>query len=356
MSSSDKVTEEPGWTLLTLVVDRSGSMAGIKGDMERGIKDLIEEHARDEGTCLVTLTQFDDQFDVVADGVPAAQLAPYTLHPRNGTALLDAIGRTIAMVHARLEDMSPEDRPSNVVFAVITDGQENASQEWSRQQVREAIEAKTAEGWHFTFLGADPGAVQEGLALGVDADSVLMWERSDVGTTGALQSLSDSSRRLRSGQARRIEYTEAERQAASGKLIAPLTAGRSARPHLFLDVDGVLNVLETDLGCDPGMFDDFCVHDVDFDVVAGYHRSLAVWLSPTMAARIASLPVDIHWVTTWEHHANSAIAPLCGLPAGPARPHPRGRRREVGPRLEVFRCSRARRTRSAALRLDRRRQ
>ena len=310
----DHDPDHAGWTLLTLVVDRSASMAPIHEDMERAIEALVEEQDHGEGPCVVTLTQFDDQYEVVADGVPAAEMVPYRLEPRGGTALLDAIGRTITMVHARMERMSPQDRPAHVVFAVITDGGENASQEWSRLQVLDAIAARTAEGWHFTFLGASRDAVQEGLALGVDVDSLLIWERSDAGTAGAMQSLSDSSHRLRSGAASRIEYTEAERRAASGRLGAPASAPRSVRPHLFLDVDGVLNVFERDLGSDAEMFDDFVQHDVDFDVVAGYHRSVAVWLSPAMGARIARLAVDTQWVTTWEHRANSAIGPLCGLP------------------------------------------
>ncbi len=178
----------------------------------------------------------------------------------------------------------------------------------------DAIEAKTAEGWHFTFLGTDEEALGEGLGLGFPVDSLLLWERSDTGTAGAMQSLSDSSRRLRSGAASGIDYTEAERQAASGKLIGPLSLRRSVRPYLFLDVDGVLNVSEKGLGRNAEMFDDFVMHDVDFDVVAGYHRSVAVRLSPAMGARVAGLTVDTQWVTTWGHRANSAIAPLCGLP------------------------------------------
>ena len=314
MSSSEKDAQNAGWTLFTLVVDRSGSMARIKRHMERAIKALIEEQADGEGTCVVTLTQFDDEYEVVADGVPAADMPPYELDPRNGTALLDAIGRTIALVHARIESMGPADRPATVVVAVITDGHENASQQWSRVQVMDAIKAKTAEGWHFTFLGADEDALREGLALGFPVDTLLLWERSDTGTASAMQSLSDSSRRLRSGAATRIDYTEAERQAASGQLIGPLSLRRSVRPYLFLDIDGVLNVSQKDLGGNADIFDDFVTHDVDFDVVAGYHRSVAVRLSPAMGARVARLAVDTQWVTTWGHRANSAIAPPCGLP------------------------------------------
>ena len=88
------------------------------------------------------------------------------------------------------------------------------------------------------------------------------------------------------------------------------------RPHLFLDVDGVLNAFELDLGSDVAVFDDFGVHEVEFEFEVGHPRTFVVCLSPAMGARLAQLAVDIQWATTWEHRADSAIAPLCGLPSG----------------------------------------
>jgi hypothetical protein len=314
MDSSEKATEKTGRTLLTLVVDRSGSMSEIKAAMERGLRALIAEQAGAEEPCTVTLLQFNEECELVVVGVPAAEMPRYTLEPSGGTALLDAIGRTISMVELQIALMSPQDRPSTVIFAVISDGDENSSKEWDWPRVRQAIEEKTAEGWHFTFLGADQSALEEGLRLGIDPDSLLTWEPSDDGTAGAMKSLSDSSRRLQRGGASRIEYTEDERLAAAGRALAPLAALRSSRPYLFLEVDGVLNVLEKDIGAHAEMFDDFAAHVVPFDAVAGYRRSVEVWLSPTMGARLGTLGVDIHWVTMWEHRAGSAIAPRCGVP------------------------------------------
>ena len=216
MSSSENGAEKAGTTLLSLVVDRSGSMTGIRDDMEGGIKTLIEEQAKEEGACVVTLTQFDDEYEVVADSVPAAEMEAYRLVPRGRTALLDAIGRTIAMVHSRIEKMGQKDRPTNVIFAVITDGFENASCEWSRLQVMDSVKARTAEGWHFTFLGADQDAVQEGRGLGVDADSSLTWDKSARGTAGAMKTYSNAVRRVRSGESQALAYTEAERKETSG--------------------------------------------------------------------------------------------------------------------------------------------
>ena len=98
--------------------------------------------------------------------------------------------------------------------------------------------------------------------------------------------------------------------------MADVSFTQSERPHLFLDVDGVLNAFELDLGTDVDRFDDFDVHEVEFEFDSGHPRPFRVCLSPAMGARIAQLAVDIHWATTWEHRADSAIAPLCRLPRG----------------------------------------
>jgi hypothetical protein len=78
----------------------------------------------------------------------------------------------------------------------------------------------------------------------------------------------------------------------------------------------VLNALELDGGNGVDGFEDFDVHEVEFVFESGGPRLFQVRLSPTMGARIARLAVDIHWATTWGHRADSAIAPLCGLPRG----------------------------------------
>ncbi len=91
---------------------------------------------------------------------------------------------------------------------------------------------------------------------------------------------------------------------------------RSAHPHLFLDVDGVLNAFELDLSAEGDGFDDFASHEVEFEFEDGHPRTFVVCLSSTMGARLARLAADIRWATTWEHRADSAIAPLCGLPRG----------------------------------------
>jgi hypothetical protein len=90
----------------------------------------------------------------------------------------------------------------------------------------------------------------------------------------------------------------------------------AVRPHLFLDVDGVINAFEFFPGREFAGFDDFDAHQVVFEREDGTSRDFIVFLSPAMGSRLAGLSVDISWVTTWEHRADTHIAPLCGLPRG----------------------------------------
>ena len=85
-------------------------------------------------------------------------------------------------------------------------------------------------------------------------------------------------------------------------------------PYLFLDVDGVLNAF----AYDPGYvgFDDFDVHEVGVEQDDGGRRTFEMVLSGAMGRRLAALRAEIIWTTTWEHHADRLIAPLCGLPSG----------------------------------------
>ncbi|HTW07738.1 MAG TPA: hypothetical protein VME46_09515, partial [Acidimicrobiales bacterium] len=98
MTDTNNQAGGAGTTLLVLVVDRSGSMETIRNDMEGGIRAMLEDQAQQPGRCLVTLAQFDTEYELLFQAIPAAEVTPYKLVPRGSTALLDAIGRTIGEV------------------------------------------------------------------------------------------------------------------------------------------------------------------------------------------------------------------------------------------------------------------
>ena len=153
------------YTHLTLVVDRSGSMSSVQDEAQGGINALIADQFALAGKLTVTLSQFDNAFDTVR----RMGDSPFTfsLEPRGMTALLDAVGMELVRTGEDLEALPEEDRPGRVVLVVVTDGQENASHEYTLDAVRSMLAVQREQyGWEVRFLGADDAAWQ-GQALGV---------------------------------------------------------------------------------------------------------------------------------------------------------------------------------------------
>ena len=162
----------------------------------------------------MTLAQFDTEYELVFEAIPAAEVTAYHLVPRGSTALLDAIGRTIGGVRSWLGKLPAERRPDQVVFAVVTDGLENSSREWSRVQVMAAVKERSDVGWQFSFLGANQDAIKEGGDLGVDAARAMTY--SPARAAAAMSSLSDSVKRVKTGKDRVLSFTEEERRSSRG--------------------------------------------------------------------------------------------------------------------------------------------
>ncbi|MHB8954863.1 MAG: vWA domain-containing protein [Pirellulaceae bacterium] len=205
----------PDLTDITLIVDRSGSMQSICADAEGGINAFVAEQAQQPGEALLTLVQFDTEYEFLHRGVPIQQVPPYRLVPRGSTALLDAVGRAINETGERLSKMLEQDRPGLVIFVVMTDGEENSSQEFSKEPIKQMITHQQDKyGWHFTFLGANQDAFAEAGALGIQANCAANFSPENV--AAAYQVTGQKVARMRaqrnSGETVRNEYTDQERE------------------------------------------------------------------------------------------------------------------------------------------------
>jgi hypothetical protein len=202
-------------THIYFLLDRSGSMQSIKTDTEGGFAAFVEEQRRAPGDCRVTLAQFDHEYDVVYSGVPVAAVPPLALQPRGTTALLDAMGRLVTDAGAELAALPEDERPGTVIVAVMTDGLENASREWTHTAIRSLVEQQTsAYAWQFMYMGADQDAIEVGTRLGVDAAYSVTYGRGKAkeALAGAAGKISRLRSVRRASPAARMEaYTEKER-------------------------------------------------------------------------------------------------------------------------------------------------
>ena len=211
----------PDLMLIAALLDRSGSMQSIADDTRGGFDAFIAKEREQPGTTLVTLAQFDDEYESVYQNTPVDQVPPLTLEPRGTTALLDAIGRFITEIGSGLAALPEEDRPGEVSVLVLTDGHENASREWAKDAVKQLISQQEDKyGWDFVFLGANIDAVDVGTALGFSAGKSLTYDASSQGVGGAFASVSSYNSRKRSRGAKSasdITFDDADRRRARGQ-------------------------------------------------------------------------------------------------------------------------------------------
>jgi hypothetical protein len=156
-------------THLYFLLDRSGSMQSIRDDIVGGFDAFIADQKREPGECRVSLSQFDDVYEEVYADRPLGAVPSLDLVPRGSTAMLDAIGRLINSAGARLAALPEDARPATVIVGIMTDGMENASQEFSRAQVRQMITTQSKDyDWTFLYMGANQDAVEVGTDMGID--------------------------------------------------------------------------------------------------------------------------------------------------------------------------------------------
>jgi|GEM_PF-601219 len=70
--------------------------------------------------------------------------------------------------------MPEAERPGLVTMVIVTDGQENCSQQYSSRKVRQMVEyQQSVYKWKVVFLSSDPNAVSEAREMGIADDAVL---------------------------------------------------------------------------------------------------------------------------------------------------------------------------------------
>ena len=169
---------------ITVILDRSGSMASIASDVVGGFNAFVADQCGQPGECRLTLVQFDHEYQVVYAGRPITEaplLASDTYQPRGTTALLDAIGRTIESTGDRLRALPEVDRPDRVLLVITTDGLENASTDYTRERVFNMISTqRDAYGWKFQFMAANQDAIQEGGHIGIAPQAAMNFDADGV--------------------------------------------------------------------------------------------------------------------------------------------------------------------------------
>ena len=166
------------YTDITFLVDRSGSMTSMKDSMEQAFDAFLEKHKQVPST-RITLVQFDGENDqeVIYTALPVRSAERLVIRPRGWTPLVDAFVKLIDNTGKRLNEMPERERPDQVLFVVITDGQENASIKYNRHDVHQRVaHQKSFYNWQFVYLGANQDAIREAHSYGIRAENAITYK------------------------------------------------------------------------------------------------------------------------------------------------------------------------------------
>jgi hypothetical protein len=214
---------DPTYTAICLLVDRSGSMETIQVAAEDSINEFVGEQRGLSGRTTVRIVQFDAPSDTsLGEGtnwylahcpsIDPALIEPFRLYPRGRTALYDAMIKGIDEFGAELAELAERHRPSTVIFAVLTDGKENASAALAGDVSTRVLRQQTDYGWRFVYLGANQDAILEGEKMGIPRHSSITYAATDRGTHAVTESMSDYVASAAAGGV--AAFTDADRKRA----------------------------------------------------------------------------------------------------------------------------------------------
>ncbi len=204
---------------VAIVLDRSGSMESCRQDAVGAVNSYLRQLREDPRVdARLSLIIFDSEsIDTIRDQVPARtcpDVTPDEYQPRASTPLLDAVGAGAAL----LDRVAGADERH--ILAIMTDGLENASREFSYDQIRKLLERKQQEdGWLVVYLGAGHDTWAAAQRIGLHPGSVARYEAAAMReTSDALYASSARYLYARSAKAgqKAAAFTREERSSLLG--------------------------------------------------------------------------------------------------------------------------------------------
>lgn len=183
---------------LIFVLDRSGSMQSIQNEAIGGFNAFVEAQKKVEGEATLSLVIFDNVIDTIHKDVPLNEVPVLTSQvfvPRGMTAMNDAIGVTITQCLSETAEAGVK-----TIMAVLTDGQENASKEYTGKMVGDLIKRAESEyGWEVLFLGANIDVNAVASSINIASNKFATFQANAKGAMDSYDAVSNATAMYRSG-------------------------------------------------------------------------------------------------------------------------------------------------------------
>lgn len=166
-----------------VILDESGSMSSIKSLIINGFNELVQTVKGIEGQFpeqehLISMVSFNalnnkilhfvdpiNKLDVINDS---------TYNPASFTPLYDAMGFSISKLKQFLEGKENH----SVLVTILTDGEENASKEYTGLGIKNLVNELKQKNWTFTYIGADHDV--EKMAAKMNIKNSMSFDKSDL--------------------------------------------------------------------------------------------------------------------------------------------------------------------------------
>jgi uncharacterized protein YegL len=176
---------------IALILDKSGSMTMLREQVVNGFNDFIKEQKETlkDKNVKFTLILFDHNYEVKYQCINLQEVneLKYEEYTTSGlTALLDAIGKTTFDFGERFNKMKDSEKPEKVIIAIMTDGEENNSKEYSNKTIKAMIkEQEDKYNWTFLFLSSDISSIDHAKHLyGIKDQNIALYAQTIAGYHG----------------------------------------------------------------------------------------------------------------------------------------------------------------------------
>jgi hypothetical protein len=165
-----------------IILDESGSMSSIRKTIIAGFNELVQtikgvEQEYPEQEHFISLVSFNSLgLNTLHYMDPVSELKEIDdshYNPNASTPLFDAIGFSLTEGKRVLSNRVNY----NVLVTIMTDGEENASKQYSGAMIKKMIEELKQQNWTFTYIGTDHDV--DKIADSISINNKMKFEKND---------------------------------------------------------------------------------------------------------------------------------------------------------------------------------
>lgn len=185
-----------------IILDESGSMSSIKEPIIRGFNELVQtikgiERQFPEQEHFISMVSFNGLGrKILHFNDPVTRLEEIDdnrYQPDSNTPLFDAMG----FAFNKLSKVLDGKKDYNVLVTILTDGEENASQEYNCSAIKRLVEELSDNNWTFTYIGTDHDV--ERFAVSLSITNTMAFDRNEEAMSSMF--IKESAARVRFSKA-----------------------------------------------------------------------------------------------------------------------------------------------------------